>query len=112
MVLQHINKVHYYLRLLRVELWNFDVSLLRRLKEAKHFQNQERRKVVKTYRVARSLSTSLLSISSAVNSSKIVRNSSASGQSLHTLLKVFGPRPSLGALPSPRPKPVLSLTNP
>ena len=65
-----------------------------------------------TYRVARSLSTSLRSTSSAVSTSNRVLNSSASCQSRQTLLKGFGPRPSFGARPQPRPNPVLSLTKP
>lgn len=60
--------------------------------------------------VARSLSISLRSTSSAVRSSNLLLNSSTSAQSRHTLRNVLGPLPSLGVLPHPRPNPVLSLS--
>ncbi len=100
----------HYLRLLEIAwFWNFDVSLLNRLNSPMSEQtgfNLSRNR--NTHRLALSFSISLRSTSSAVNTSNRVLNSSASAQSLHTLLNGFGPLPSFGARPHPRPKPVLS----
>jgi len=62
-----------------------------------------------THLLALSFSISLLSTSSALSTSNLVLNSSASDHSFHTLFRVFGPLPSLGVRPHPpRPRPVLS----
>lgn len=65
-----------------------------------------------THLLALSFSISLLSTSSALRTSNLVLNSSASAQSRHTLFNILGPLPSLGALPHPNPNPVLSFISP
>lgn len=90
----------------RAEDWNFDVSRRRRLQRSENKHRIDHQ--TQTYRLARSLSSSLRSTSSAVSTSNRVRNSSASAQSRHTLRSGFGPRPSFGARPHPSPSPVLS----
>ena len=65
-----------------------------------------------TYLLARSRSISRRSTSSCDNISHRVLNSSASAQSLHTLLSTRGPLPSFGVRPQPSPRPVLSFMTP